>query len=821
MTDKVIFNLIRNSSSPLTLVKHNGDIVFNSRVFDNFIADKLPYESNFLEMLMHTNDVVNDIHEMYKEKKINLSKFPQEVKIKNNNKLSIALNSTLSVNNEDFILFELQQNTGILDSFTESLIQSENLFIKKKGILLIYDFRNKRIIAINNATQDFINDNDFDNNELPENIKNNITEIVEKARIGGVSSQKSNLQISGREKLLSFECCGIDTNYNYYLVSIVDETINKRENEIITLDKNRAHNIIDVVPGILFEFEIKDAVLTFTYISESIKSLIGLSAGHILNDSKKLFSYLNKLERARLHYFFTTLTEEERKIRNEFKIIDHNNNTKWITINWHETHSDRGNIKGTGYIDDITEKKKIEIQKRENAKRKELKDYFSLSLLRHSSTSLLLKDLAVAVVTKLGLQDLIIYIYNSNSKKLEYATSYSSITGNGTRTTYPKEISSAKGIIGRVVKSQKSEIINYSSDDTDYYFIDKPSESEITVPIIFEGELLGVIDSEHKKPKFFTEEHLRLLEDISETLAIRLVQKKRQDDNLKFHSTLSLLYSQGKIFNFNFDIESKSFNNSCIDNIIDLIGIKETSKKIEIYNDSKILLDYVLQYDVVKLSILEESLENSVVETREVTFRIITELGYIKWLKMIVSNFNKDKSGKIFSIDGTIQDVTNIKELETSGKKIKDLQTSIKESKHQLAADGDILKSIDTIGNALNVSEIIISKLDTKKNNRLVDKFVWNKDKSNFKRLENECIFSNINDFEEKLKSNLILDTSDFDEISKPINEGINSFISIPIKTPNGLWGAITFIGSKKTQEWKDYEKNLLVVYANLISLYI
>ena len=812
MTDKVIFNLIRNSSSPLSLVKSNGDIVFNSRVFDNFIADKLPYESNFLEMLMHINDVVKDIHEMYEGKKIDISKFPLEVKIKNNNRVIIALNTTLNVNNEDLILLELNQNTGISDPFTENLIQSENLFIKKKSIELIYDLRNEKIIAINNATQDFITDNNFNNNELPKSIKNIIEDVVEKSKIGGVSSKKCSLQISGKNKLLNFDCCTIDTDYNYYLVSFIDETNNKRENEIITLDKERAHNIINVVPGILFEFEIKNAVLSFTYISESIQRLIGLSAKHILNDSNKLFGYLNKLERARLYYFFNTLTEEERKIRNEFKIIDHENNTKWITINWHKTHSENENIKGTGYIDDITEKKKIEIQKRENAKRKELKNYFSLSLLRQSSTSLLLKDLAVAVVTKLGLQDLIIYIYNSNSKKLEYATSYSSISEEGTRTTYPKEISSEKGIIGRVVKSQKSEIINYSSDDTDYYYIDKPSESEITVPIIFEGELLGIIDSEHIKPKFFTKEHLYLLEDISETLAVRLVQKKRQDDNLKFHSTLSLLYNQGKIFDFNFDLRSKKFNNSCIDNFIDLIGINETSKKIEIYNDSKILLNYILKYDLNKLSNLEEGLENSVVKTKEITFRIITELGFVKWLKMTVSNFNKDKFGKIYSIEGTIQDTTNIKKLETSDKKTKDLQYSIYNSKKLLDAGGKISKSLDLIGNTLNASEIIISKFDSDDNRTLINKFIWNNGRLNNPKLQ--TILDKTDDFEEKLKSNLFIKLSDF-------NEKTNSVISFPIKTSNGLWGAITFTRKIKQQQCTDYEKDLLVVYANLISIYI
>ena len=821
MNDKVIFDLIRNSTSPLTLVKTNGDIVFNSRVFDGIIADKLPYEGNLLEMLMHTDNIVPDIYIMFKNKKIDCYKFPQEIIINNNTSLSIKCNSSITINNEEMILIELHQNSSIIDSFTENLIKSETLFIKKNKASLVYDSINKKVIAINNAAIDFIKNHNLENNKLPTSLYLKVQEIVSTAEIGGISSKTYDINISDNIASISFECSRIDTNHNYYLVTFTDDTSNKRKNEILSLDKERAHNIIDVVPGILFEFEITGNALNFTYISESIKNLIGISAKHILNDSKKLFGYLNKLERARLHYFFTSLSEEERKIRNEFKIIDHENKAKWITINWHETYSKEGNIKGTGYIDDITEKKIIQIQKQKTSKRKELKNYFSISLLKQSSISLLLKDLAKKVVTKLLLQDLIIYIYNPDSKKLEYSTSYSSVNNEGTRTTYPKEISIEKGIIGRVVKSQKSEIINYSSDDTDYYYIDKPSESEITVPIIFEGELLGIIDSEHIRSNFFSKEHLYLLEDIAEALAIRLVQKKRQDDNLKFHSTLSLLYNQGKIFDFNFDLKTKKINDSCIDNIIYLIGINDTSKKIEIYNDSTILLDYVLRYDVDKLSIIEENLENSVIKTKEITFRIITELGFIKWLKMTVSNFNKNKTGKILSIDGTIQDITNIKKLESKSKGLENLQSSVELSKKQLEINGDITKTISLVGHTINVSEIIISKFDANQKNKLVNHIKWTNNKGDIENNGGECFTSKLTNFEEKLKSNLTIEISDFKENSIAELVNINSFISIPIKTSDGLWGAITFIEKNKKREWKDYEKSLLIVYSNLISIYI
>jgi len=821
MTDKVVFDLIRNSSSPLTLVKINGDIVFNSRVFDSFIADKLPYAGNFLEMVVHTDDITPELHAMCMDKKIDSSKFPQEIKVNLDESLLITSNSTFSINNENVILIELHQNTGITDSFTENLIHSESLFIKKKKPLLVYDSNSSKIIAINNYAQDYVSNNSFDGNLFSKKQENSIKEIVEESKIGGVSSKKIDFIIYDKHVIIKFECCNIDVNNRYFLISFIDETNINRKNEIVTLDKKRAHNIIDVVPGILFEFEITDNTLKFTYISESIKNIIGLSAKHILNDSSKLLGYLNKQERARLHYFFTSLTEEERKNRNEFMIKDHEEKTRWVTINWHETQSQKGNIKGTGYIDDITEKKKNQIKEKELIKRKKLKHFFSISLLKHVSLSLLINDLAKNIVNKLLLQDIAIYIYNPGSMVLEYATSFSSLNGGGSRLTYPNEISINKGIIGRVVNSQKSEVINYSSDDTDYYFIDKPSESEITVPIIFEGELLGVIDSEHIKPNFFTKEHLYLLEDISESLATRLIQKKRQDDNLKFHTTLSILYDQGKIFDFNLDIKTKKLNDSCIDNLIFLIGINDTSKKIEIYKNSKILLNYIFQYDVEELTNIERRIEESAIETKEVVFRVITELGFVKWLKIIVSDFNKNELGEIISIDGTIQDISTFRELEYKNKEFDKLQSILKISKEQLYKNRNIYKSIDLIGHTINVSEIIVSKFHNNKKHKFVDYIKWNGDNTDLENSFDICsIFETVN-FEDKLSKELFFEISDLDDKSKASLKDIKAFICIPIKTAKGFWGSITFLEKSKKRKWKDYEKDLLIVYANLISIYV
>jgi PAS domain S-box-containing protein len=663
MSDQVILNLIRNSTSLLTLIKGNGEIVFSSNAFDSFIADRLPYESNLLEILLHADEINKELLTMFDNKRVLCEKFPIKLKINNKDSIEISCVSNLTVNKQQLILIEFFRNLNHFDNFVKEYIESVNLFRKNKKALLVYSEEDNKIISINNKGENLINCNNLENNKARKLFLRSINEIVENAKIGGTTTRKVKIKTDISEISINFECNKIKKGY--YLISFNDCTNNDRENEIASFDKQRAQNIISVVPGILFEFEITNNKLKFTYISEKIRDLIGLSASHIQNDSSKLFKLLPKHERARLHYFFSKLTEHQRKTRNEFKINSLNNGEKWVTVNWLETQSILGIVKGIGYIDDITEKKQIEIEKRETANRKKLKEFFTISLLKQPSVHLLLQDLAKNIVLKLNLQDIVIYIYNSDTKKLEIATSYFSEKSTKYKYSFPKVITSNKGIISRVVKSLNSVIINQSSKDKDFFYINSPSKSEITIPILFEGELLGIIDSQHQKQNFFTHKHLIFLEDIAETLAKRLIQKKRQEHNFKFKTTLKRLYENGKIFVFKFNVKTKTLNDTCIDRFINLIEITDTTQKIKIYNNPKILRNYVLRYDLDTLTNFEKKIEESIIKAKEITFRIITETGYIKWLKVIVSEISRNKNKDIESIIGTVQDISLIKKLES------------------------------------------------------------------------------------------------------------------------------------------------------------
>ena len=136
-----------------------------------------------------------------------------------------------------------------------------------------------------------------------------------------------------------------------------------------------------------------------------------------------------------------------------------------------------------------------------------------------------------------GFEDCIIYIVNKEKGILEQIAAF------GNKNPKEKEILDKivipinEGIVGSVAKKGKAEIINDTSKDpryvTDYEF----RYSEITVPIIINNEVIGVIDSEHSSKNFFTKTHLKTLISIANlaatqfksAISARLQQEAEED----------------------------------------------------------------------------------------------------------------------------------------------------------------------------------------------------------------------------------------------------------------------------------------------------
>ena len=154
--------------------------------------------------------------------------------------------------------------------------------------------------------------------------------------------------------------------------------------------------------------------------------------------------------------------------------------------------------------------------------------YLSSTIHSHSDIDLLLWDVARNVISKLGFEDCIIYLYDDERNVLVQKAAWGPKTNHEDRIINPIEIPVGKGIVGAVAKSGVAELVNDTSKDPRYLIDDVMRYSEISVPIMDGGKVLGIIDSEHRKKYFFKERHLTILQTISSLLGSKIIKARAE-----------------------------------------------------------------------------------------------------------------------------------------------------------------------------------------------------------------------------------------------------------------------------------------------------
>lgn len=171
-------------------------------------------------------------------------------------------------------------------------------------------------------------------------------------------------------------------------------------------------------------------------------------------------------------------------------------------------------------------------------------EYFTYPVRADSSTGAILWDIASNCISRLGFEDCVIYLLNEEKNVLVQKAAYGAKSPAAYEIANPLEIPVGKGITGRVAQTLKATIVKDTSKNEHYIVDDKRRLSEITVPIIHHGKLIGVIDAEHSKKNFFTRHHLRTLEAISTLCASRIATALATEAAKKAESELLVLNSK-------------------------------------------------------------------------------------------------------------------------------------------------------------------------------------------------------------------------------------------------------------------------------------
>ncbi|MFM7311535.1 MAG: GAF domain-containing sensor histidine kinase [Flavobacteriales bacterium] len=145
-------------------------------------------------------------------------------------------------------------------------------------------------------------------------------------------------------------------------------------------------------------------------------------------------------------------------------------------------------------------------------------------------------ELTRKVIAHMALEDCVVYLYDERRRALIQVAAHGPKNPVDLAIMDPIVIKPGEGIVGSVFLSGKAEIISDTSRDSRYIIDDQMRLSEIAVPMLHGGQIIGVIDSEHSQANFYTERHAQILSMLASVASNKIVQSRAfalLDENMR------------------------------------------------------------------------------------------------------------------------------------------------------------------------------------------------------------------------------------------------------------------------------------------------
>src|SRR5438067_8532307 len=84
------------------------------------------------------------------------------------------------------------------------------------------------------------------------------------------------------------------------------------------------------------------------------------------------------------------------------------------------------------------------------------------------------------------------------------------------------DIPSGKGIVGAAAEQKQAILVRDVKKDSRYIETNPETRSELAVPLIYKDKVIGVLDLEHTKKGFFTDDHQRTITTLAAQIAIAI-----------------------------------------------------------------------------------------------------------------------------------------------------------------------------------------------------------------------------------------------------------------------------------------------------------
>ena len=179
---------------------------------------------------------------------------------------------------------------------------------------------------------------------------------------------------------------------------------------------------------------------------------------------------------------------------------------------------------------------------------------FAEDLLSQNTLNEIVWKVTNNVVSLFQFEDCVLYLLNEGHL-IKKAGSYNGKSNNEELLNIVKTLKIGEGIAGQVALNQKSIIIQDTSLVDDYIVDGQARLSEIAVPLIHEGQLIGVLDSEHSERNFFNDSHLQIFEKLASLATTKIIQTRHIEKLLTRQLHMDLIYNNSNDLIFLMGVE--------------------------------------------------------------------------------------------------------------------------------------------------------------------------------------------------------------------------------------------------------------------------
>src|SRR5262249_1839456 len=154
---------------------------------------------------------------------------------------------------------------------------------------------------------------------------------------------------------------------------------------------------------------------------------------------------------------------------------------------------------------------------------------------RQAKTLLLLNEIARELTSILNLDELLKRIGELLSRLIDYQMFSILLLDSAGETLQQRfslrfqenihlknDVPVGKGIVGYAVQHKKAVLVRDVRKDSRYIDTNPETRSELAVPLIYNDKVIGVLDLEHTKRGFFTEDHQRTITTLAAQIAIAI-----------------------------------------------------------------------------------------------------------------------------------------------------------------------------------------------------------------------------------------------------------------------------------------------------------